>query len=78
MQQLATQARTGAFGLDVARLVTAMRKAWQRRRLYNETHAQLNALSTLELADLGISRSMISRLAQEAADRGDAGYVNRR
>ena len=40
-----------------------------RRRIYNATYAQLNALSTRELDDLGISRSMISRLAHEAAHR---------
>jgi uncharacterized protein YjiS (DUF1127 family) len=38
-----------------------------RRRVYNRTHAELSQLSTRELDDLGISRSMITRLAQEAA-----------
>jgi uncharacterized protein YjiS (DUF1127 family) len=41
--------------------------AFARRRVYNRTYAELNALSTRELDDLGISRSMISRLAYEAA-----------
>ena len=40
---------------------------WQRYRVYTRTCAELNALSTRELDDLGISRSMISRLALEAA-----------
>ncbi|TVR44197.1 MAG: DUF1127 domain-containing protein [Rhodobacteraceae bacterium] len=43
-------------------------KLWfLRRRVYNRTHAELSQLSTRELDDLGISRSMITRLAQEAA-----------
>ena len=42
-------------------------EAFVRRRVYNRTYAELNALSTRELDDLGISRSMISRLAYEAA-----------
>ena len=49
-------------------LLGALQDAWQRRRIYRRTYAELNALSTRELSDLGISRSMISRLAQEAAD----------
>ena len=38
-----------------------------RRRVFKRTHAELSQLSTRELDDLGISRSMISRLAYEAA-----------
>lgn len=38
-----------------------------RRRIYKRTHAELSALSTRELDDLGISRSMITRLSHEAA-----------
>lgn len=37
------------------------------RRLYRQTVRELNALSPRELADLGINRSMIRRLAHEAA-----------
>ena len=46
-----------------------IRDAFYRRRVYNKTYAELNALSTRELDDLGISRSMISRLAHEAATK---------
>jgi len=38
-----------------------------RRRLYNQTKRELNALTKRELADLGIHPSMIRRLAYEAA-----------
>lgn len=38
-----------------------------RRRVYKRTYSELSALSTRELDDLGIARSMITRLAHEAA-----------
>jgi uncharacterized protein YjiS (DUF1127 family) len=38
--------------------------AWKR---YSRTVSELNALSNRELADLGISRSDISRIAKDAA-----------
>lgn len=52
--------------------VAALRAAWDRSRVYMRTYNELSALSTRELADLGISRSMISRLAYEAAYSRDA------
>ena len=54
---------SGLFGA----LVADIRDGLQRRRVYNRTHAELSRLSTRELDDLGISRSMISRIAYEAA-----------
>lgn len=41
--------------------------AWSRYRVFRSTYDELSALSTRELDDLGISRSMITRLAYEAA-----------
>ena len=38
-----------------------------RNAVYRQTVRELNALTTRDLNDLGISRSMISRLAHEAA-----------
>lgn len=38
-----------------------------RRVIYRQTVRELNALTNRDLADLGISRAMISRLAHEAA-----------
>ncbi|RUS60083.1 DUF1127 domain-containing protein [Pseudorhodobacter sp. E13] len=43
------------------------KEALHRRRVYNQTVSELRALSTRELNDLGISRSMITRIALEAA-----------
>lgn len=39
----------------------------RRRKVYNQTVRELKGLSSRELADLGIHRSMISRIAAEAA-----------
>jgi uncharacterized protein YjiS (DUF1127 family) len=41
--------------------------ALQRRRVYAQTISELRSLSDRELADLGIVRSMITSIAQEAA-----------
>lgn len=58
-------------GLDgnfsVSSIVARLSDKITRRRVYNKTHAELSQLSTRELDDLGISRSMISRLSYEAA-----------
>lgn len=48
-------------------LLGRLTDAFARRRVYNRTYAELSALTTRELDDLGISRAMISRLAYEAA-----------
>jgi uncharacterized protein YjiS (DUF1127 family) len=41
--------------------------AWNQRRVYNRTVAELNALSDRELSDLGIARISIRDIAHEAA-----------
>ena len=55
------------FFAPVANAFQTLRTAWQRSRTYMATYNELNALSTRDLADMGLSRSMISRLAYEAA-----------
>ncbi|MFN4057107.1 MAG: DUF1127 domain-containing protein [Roseinatronobacter sp.] len=62
-ENIGAQALTARGRGFVARLADAL----ARRRVYRQTHAELSALSTRELADLGITRSMISRLSYEAA-----------
>ncbi len=61
--------RAASIGLvdRIAALFSAAQRAVQRRRIYNRTVNELSNLSTRELNDLGISRSMITRLACEAA-----------
>ena len=56
----------------VSDLFRALGDAWSRWRVYMRTYNELSALSTRELNDLGISRSMITRLAYEAAYGRDA------
>ncbi len=65
----ATNIHLGQLSLAdrAAALVAAIREAVQRRRVYRQTLRELGALSTRELNDLGISRSMITRIALEAA-----------
>ncbi|MDF2140214.1 DUF1127 domain-containing protein [Paenirhodobacter sp. CAU 1674] len=48
-------------------LFAGLSEALARRRVYRQTLRELQALSTRELSDLGIHRSMITRVAQEAA-----------
>lgn len=48
-------------------LLARLRDTLQRRKVYRQTVRELNALTTRELTDLGITRSMITRVALEAA-----------
>lgn len=41
--------------------------AHTKRRMYRTTLSELSSLTNRELADIGINRSMIQRLAMEAA-----------
>ena len=68
MAYLNTSSSAG-FGLmdRVANTVKSVKESLHRRRVYNQTVSELRALSTRELNDLGISRSMITRIALEAA-----------
>ncbi|MDT8856503.1 DUF1127 domain-containing protein [Paracoccaceae bacterium Fryx2] len=61
--------RTAHHGVAyrVTSLVGSVKAYFQQRRVYSQTVRELNALSTRELADLGIHRSMITRIALEAA-----------
>ncbi|MFB2530826.1 DUF1127 domain-containing protein [Paracoccus sp. p3-h83] len=60
---------TADVGL-IARLrgtIASLADAYARRRVYNETLRELSALTARDMADLGIHRSMITRIAHEAA-----------
>lgn len=61
-----TAAESGLRG----RLLGAIQRMQEnraRRAVYRQTLRELNALTTQDLDDLGIHRSMITRLAHEAA-----------
>ncbi|WP_323036293.1 DUF1127 domain-containing protein [Pararhodobacter sp.] len=57
---------SGFFGQIIA-AASSLRTAWNRSRVYTQTCRELAALSSHELADIGINRNMISRIAYEAA-----------
>lgn len=59
-------AHTG-FGERFATMIADLRKAMAQRAIFRRTVRELKALSNRELGDLGIHRSMITRLAHEAA-----------
>ena len=58
---------------DVTAVFAALSRRWRYARAYNRAFAELNALSGIELADMGLSRCMISRLAHEKARRSMTG-----
>lgn len=48
-------------------IVRSVKASLARRRIYNQTVAELNLLTNRELGDLGLSRSSIRTVAHEAA-----------
>ncbi|TJZ79950.1 DUF1127 domain-containing protein [Paracoccus hibiscisoli] len=65
-----TQNRTATDAGLRTRLTTAIQRMQDnraRRAIYRQTVRELNALTTRDLDDLGINRSMIAGLAHEAA-----------
>ncbi|WP_420005764.1 DUF1127 domain-containing protein [Arenibacterium sp. LLYu02] len=52
---------------SLAQMTQSIRAKYAQYRLYRETLSELNALSGRELADLGLNRSMLKRIALEAA-----------
>jgi uncharacterized protein YjiS (DUF1127 family) len=67
MAHIAENIGTSALQGSVTGAFSLLADALARRRVYKRTQAELAALSTRELEDLGINRSMISRLAYEVA-----------
>ncbi|MFP1644077.1 DUF1127 domain-containing protein [Pontitalea aquivivens] len=60
-------ARTGGIGARILAFFTAIGEARARRKVYALTVRELRGLSNRELADMGVNRSMITRVALEAA-----------
>lgn len=59
--------RNHADNAGLAGLIGNLRDYMARRAVYRQTIRELNDLSARELADLGMSRSMIRNVAYEAA-----------
>lgn len=55
------------LGDRFAAMIAGLRKAMAQRAIFRRTVNELKALSNRELRDLGIHRSMITRVAREAA-----------
>jgi uncharacterized protein YjiS (DUF1127 family) len=62
-----TQILDAGIAARLSATFASLSDAWQRRRVYRQTLRELNALTSRELADLGMHRSMITRVALEAA-----------
>ncbi len=66
----ATDINTASHGASASRfsaLVHTLRTGLAKRKLYSNTLNELQSLSDRELADLGLHRSMLRRVAYEAA-----------
>lgn len=50
-----------------ARLISDLASRWARYTVYRDTLRELRALGDRDLADLGLHRAMIRRVAYEAA-----------
>jgi len=62
-----TRAASGGFQNRLTAVSRYIRDAMVRRRMYNQTARELNALTDRELADLGIHRADIPQIALQAA-----------
>ncbi len=66
----ATEITTGTqsgFSARFTGLLIDLRARLARRKVYNQTLSELQNLSNRELADLGLNRSIIRRVAYQAA-----------
>ena len=63
----ATRIAPIGLGDRIAAALASIKDAARRRAVYRQTLRELNALSMRDLNDLGIHKSMIARIAREAA-----------
>jgi uncharacterized protein YjiS (DUF1127 family) len=62
-----TRATQSTLADRIGNFFAAMKAAFARRRIYDQTVRELRMLSDRDLTDLGISRSMIMSIANDAA-----------
>jgi uncharacterized protein YjiS (DUF1127 family) len=48
-------------------MIESLKKWYRQRLIYKQTYRELNSLTNHELDDLGIDRTMVTRVALEAA-----------
>ena len=53
--------------MSFPRIASSLSKSWNGYRAYHRTVAELSALRDRELADLGILRSDITKIARQSA-----------
>lgn len=63
-----TTRAAGALRARLDETLAGLRAAMHRRSLYNRTLREMHALSDRELADLGLHRSELRRIAWQAAN----------
>jgi len=63
----ATRIAPTTLGDHIAAVAGAVKMSLRRRSVYRNTLRELEALSDRDLADLGVSRGMIHRIADDAA-----------
>lgn len=56
-------------------LLTDLVQLWRQYRTFNRVRAELDAMSNRELADIGVARNEIVRVAFEAAERSPVRLV---
>ena len=72
MAYLTTQSATqNLYFSIISGGLDALGQRIKRRRLFRQTFNELSALSTRDLADLGLTRADIRRVAMEAANQSD-------
>lgn len=81
MANVANTTSVVAGGLNPIRainnLMTSISESFRRSRQFQATYRELDALGARELADLGISRSDITRIAYEAVYGDGTSEFNR-
>ncbi|MGR3464733.1 DUF1127 domain-containing protein [Limimaricola sp.] len=63
-----TDTRSAGLGQRIAALRASLADRAAKSKIYRSTYNELQALTDRDLADLGISRSMIKRIAIEASE----------
>lgn len=58
----------GTHSFGFSSLIEAVKTRYARNRIYRQTVSELSTLSNRELADLGLHRSNIRRVAMQAAN----------
>jgi len=61
------------LGDKIATELQTLRQGLHRRAVFRSTYCELSALSDRDLADIGVARGEIARLALDAAKDGEIG-----